>query len=434
MSTSDRTPVDETPLFEKTVMRRGLIAGLASLGAAALLKVSGAAKKAEAATTPILYPTLAGDGPITNTFANTTSLKAAANQFGTATGFKVDVSGGQLGSIDAIRGIANGASGLGGWFTGGDGAAGSGYGVYAAGGFTSGSNTRSAGVRGLGGQASSGPGGAGVQGDGGSSSTGPTGIGVRGASVNNTGVYGVSDYATGVHGHSGTNVGLRGTSAQFVGLVGISNTNIGLYGYTTAPNVAAFYAENLAPSGKRVAGFFNGDVQIQGNFTVLPGYAKNAAVSMPDGTDAVLYCQESPEPYFEDFGRAKLTNGRAHVQIEPEFASIIKRDDYMVFVTPNGEVKNPLIVTSQSGNAFEVYEANNGRSDAPFTYRIVARRKDIQGKRLERLDPKLKQNLATMRANAASKASATLRAQTSETPLVPMEPIPAELPEVPKKN
>ena len=79
-----------------------------------------------------------------------------------------------------------------------------------------------------------------------------------------------------------------------------------------------------------------------GNFTVSGG-AKNAAVPMPDGTEAVLYCQESPEPYFEDFGRARLVNGVAHVQLEPEFASIVKRDDYMVFLTPEGELEESSV-------------------------------------------------------------------------------------------
>ena len=54
-----------------------------------------------------------------------------------------------------------------------------------------------------------------------------------------------------------------------MGLIGASNGNIGLYGYTTAPNTAAFYAENLAASGQRVAGFFYGDVQVLGNFASL---------------------------------------------------------------------------------------------------------------------------------------------------------------------
>src|SRR4029079_19549221 len=97
----------------------------------------------------------------------------------------------------------------------------------------------------------------------------------------------------------------------------------------------------------------------------MRGCRRGPAVAMPDGSDAVVYCQESPEPYFEDFGRARLVNGQARVQLEAEFASIVKRDDYMVFLTPNAEPKGPLYVSQQNGNSFEVREANGGRSDLP---------------------------------------------------------------------
>ena len=44
---------------------------------------------------------------------------------------------------------------------------------------------------------------------------------------------------------------------------------------------------------------------------------------MQDGTEALVYCQESPEPYFEDFGRARLAGGVARVNLEQEFASLV---------------------------------------------------------------------------------------------------------------
>ena len=126
----------------------------------------------------------------------------------------------------------------------------------------------------------------------------------------------------------------------------ISDNSIGLYGYNVAPNVPALYAENLAANpANRFAAQFNGDVWVYGNFVVVGG-GKYAAVTMPDGTEALVYCQESPEPYFEDFGRARLVNGVAHVQLEPEFASIVKRDDYMVF--PDARRRSSVTSTSVS--------------------------------------------------------------------------------------
>jgi hypothetical protein len=189
--------------------------------------------------------------------------------------------------------------------------------------------------------------------------------------------------------------------------------------------VPAFYAEHLGPSGRIAARFF-GDVQVQGNFTVLPGFAKNAAVTMPDGSDAVLYCQESPEPYFEDFGDGRLMAGVAQVQLEREFASVITQDNYRVFLTPAGDCKG-LYVSGKDANGFVVRELQGGVSNVPFSYRVVAKRKDIEGKRFARLDPRVKQNIAKMRAESAAKHG--VPAGAAEAPLVPHEPIvPIEIP------
>ena len=83
-----------------------------------------------------------------------------------------------------------------------------------------------------------------------------------------------------------------------------------------------------------------------------------------------------------------------------------------------------IYTTKQDGNSFDVREAGGGTSNIPFTYRIVARRKDIEGKRLARLHPGVKNNLNAMRAKAANENRSSLRASvTGETPLVPIEPI-----------
>jgi hypothetical protein len=250
-----------------------------------------------------------------------------------------------------------------------------------------------------------------------------SGMGVQGNSGSGKGVFGQSTSGDGVHGTSSSGVGLRGTSPSFVGVVGISDQNIGMYGFTAAPSMPGLYAESLA-SSNRIAAQFNGAVQVFGNFTVMPGYAKSAAVAMPDGSDAIVYCQESPEPYFEDFGRARLVNGVAHVQLEPEFASIVKRDDYMVFPVPGGD-SNGLYISQQTPQGFEVRESKGGTSSIPFTYRVVAKRRDIEGKRLERLDPKVKANIAQMRAAAAARNHPSVKVPAGGSPLVPLEPIPA---------
>jgi hypothetical protein len=89
---------------------------------------------------------------------------------------------------------------------------------------------------------------------------------------------------------------------------------------------------------------------------------------------------ESPEHWFEDFGSAKLARGRAVVKLDANFAKVIRRGDYRVFVTPEGDCRG-LYVRRKSANHFEVRELTGGKSSVVFSYRIVGRRKDIKGHR-----------------------------------------------------
>jgi hypothetical protein len=73
------------------------------------------------------------------------------------------------------------------------------------------------------------------------------------------------------------------------------------------------------------------------------------------------------------------------VNLEPLFASLIKREDYMVFLTP-GANSNGLYVSRQDAMGFDVAEQNGGKSSLTFAYRVVSRRKDIPGQRLARVD------------------------------------------------
>jgi hypothetical protein len=127
-------------------------------------------------------------------------------------------------------------------------------------------------------------------------------------------------------------------------------------------------------------------MSVNGNFTVNHGFVKSAAVRGKDGTLVRLYCVESPESWFEDFGHGQLTNGSSTVTLEPGFAAVVKTEDYHIFVTPHGEPKGPLYVSSKTPTGFMVREAGSGASSVAFDYRIVAKRKDVAGVRLEHVD------------------------------------------------
>ena len=279
---------ETTPLSERRVVRRGLIAGLAGLGAAAMMKLTGT-QQAEAALTNLTYPGAGGD-VATHTAAGITTWQSLAAGGGGYTVLKVE----NFRIADAIEakggpGSLGNSGGQGLTATGGANTAGTfatpstgGDAIQATGGSTVGAvGNGGRGVRGTGGAAGSGSGGTGVKGTGGSPSgigvkgfgggtsgsqgsgvsgftnsnsatiAGVLGInsgsgpGVRGDSGSGKGVYGQSTSSDGVHGHSASGVGLRGTSGNFVGVIGISDNSTACTDTTLRWGPPAFYAENL---------------------------------------------------------------------------------------------------------------------------------------------------------------------------------------------
>jgi len=250
----------------------------------------------------------------------------------------------------------------------------------------------------------------GVYGDHGSAS----GIGVHGvcAESNGIGVRGTASGATGtgvlgeipsttsatktvaVHGinqSSGSGgYGVFGQSTVLHGVVGISGTGAGASGVVavgTAPGTVGF--QSVAQGGATYAGYFFGAVSIQGSLGVTG--SKFAVVKGADGQYRGMYAVESPECWFEDVGVGKLVNGTAEITLEPLFAQHIHTEtDYHVFVTENGE-NNALHVTGKTATGFAIQAdaatlKAKGKSAAAvngtFSYRVMAKRNDIEGKRL----------------------------------------------------
>src|SRR4029450_6826028 len=170
-----------------------------------------------------------------------------------------------------------------------------------------------------------------------------------------------------------TIAGVVGTAASRPGVIGTSNALMGIYGFSTAN--AGIVGETANPNS--FAGFFAGNAVVTGT---LPAGVKNAMVAFPDGSQRVLHCMEST---------AKLKNGRAVVALDADFAKVIKRGDYRVFVTPEGDCRG-LYVRNRGAARFEVRELGGGKSSIAFSYRIVGRRKDIRRhRRFAKIDTRL---------------------------------------------
>ncbi|NIO07768.1 MAG: hypothetical protein GTO40_07070, partial [Deltaproteobacteria bacterium] len=158
-----------------------------------------------------------------------------------------------------------------------------------------------------------------------------------------------------VAGGSGTNYGTYGYATG-------SGTNCGVYGYGGGggTNYGVYYSNGLGGSG-----------------------SKSCIVKTSQGPTA-LYCQESPESWFEDFGEGTLVNGRTHIELDALFletVTINATNPMKVFVQLEGDCNG--VYVSKGITGFDVVELKNGTSNVPFSYRVVAKRKGFEDKRLD---------------------------------------------------
>jgi hypothetical protein len=159
----------------------------------------------------------------------------------------------------------------------------------------------------------------------------------------------------------------------------------GVWGYSTAGYGGVFITGQAFENGD--VGFpDSGGLRVVGKI-VKSGGEYCEAVPHPDGSQRLLYAPLSPESWYEDFGRAELVEGRAEVQLDADFAAVLGIDDdsYHVFLTPEGDTSG-LYVSGRDARAFTVREQQNGTSSAWFSYRVVAKNKHRQPRRLAKLE------------------------------------------------
>lgn len=228
--------------------------------------------------------------------------------------------------------------------------------------------------------------------DGVSNNASNAGIGVHGSATAGHGVYGQTTSGNGVTGGSATGNGVYGTaSGSGVGVRADSGSGYALFA-SVGNNTAAVYG--VANAGSAIygsssggnAGAFSGPVVVTGPVSITGNFSatgtKSAVVPHPDGTHRKVFCMESPISYFEDFGQAGLVDGVAHVSLDPDFAALVRTDQYHVFLTPNGDCRG-LYVAERESTGFTVRELQGGTSSLNVSYRVVAERADVETGRLE---------------------------------------------------
>ena len=151
--------------------------------------------------------------------------------------------------------------------------------------------------------------------------------------------------------------------------------------YDTVPSYGV-WAESPYPG---LAGAFWGDVGIINDLFVYG--TKSAVVKVDNGEYLAVYCQESPENWFEDFGEGQLNNGSVHIELDPLFiktVTIDNRHPMKVFITlTSGEPMN--FVVNKGNTGFDLVVSDK-TSNATFDYRVVAKRKGYEDIRLTKLD------------------------------------------------
>lgn len=288
-----------------------------------------------------------------------------------------------------------------------------------AGGLTAGSGLRVEGgpvaVRATGGLGLDLPGGIGVQGY--ADGTGVIGegqTGVFGNSVSNgNGVWGRSPQRNGVQGVSGSynasgvygenTVGGYGVAGRTFGLLngdraavlgeslrapgtdpsGPNGKAAGVKGYSETGYGGVF---STGQAGSNVPWVNSGGLRVDGEIVKSNG-EYSEALPHPDGSQRLLYAPLSPESWYEDYGRAQLVGGRVEVELDTDFVAVLGIEDgeYHVFLTPEGDTQG-LYVESRSARSFIVREQQAGTGNTTFSYRVAAKNKHRQPKRLAILE------------------------------------------------
>ncbi len=111
----------------------------------------------------------------------------------------------------------------------------------------------------------------------------------------------------------------------------------------------------------------------------VSGGSKSAVVETDSGKRQ-LYCEESSEVWFTDYGFGQLVEGTATVPIDPVFAQTVNLDEpYHVFIQVYGDAE--IYVAERTASTFEV-SLRDGDPGAEFSYRLVAKRKGFEDDRL----------------------------------------------------
>jgi hypothetical protein len=197
----------------------------------------------------------------------------------------------------------------------------------------------------------------------------------NGPAATSIGVAGISDKGAGVQGDSTSLIGVAGRSTAGAGgwftgpfgLIGDSPGGIGVVGRST----------------QGTAGLFLGSLVVRGSLSVTG--AKSAVVKHKDGSHRALFCLESAESMLQDFGEVVMKSDSVSVKLPSDFAPLIRRNAYQVFLTSYGP--QSVYVRKRTSTAFEITRIKSEKDQKSLCvgYCIVAPRADLPNSRLPKV-------------------------------------------------
>ncbi len=231
---------------------------------------------------------------------------------------------------------------------------------------------------------------------------GSNGWGVNGYSQGATGigVVGEDDAAAGygVEGTSGSGIGVYAAGGTYGSYSVDANADYLIGGHPADASAGYFNNANgdygwLAYGTLDEGGYFEdagGDYSYisYAGYGILSNGTKSTEVKDENNQERVLFCDESPEVVFHDYGTSQLVNGKVHINLDPLYSKTVainEKHPLRVMVTLNDEC-NGIFVKNRTATGFDVIELNHGTSNAQFTYEVIANRADTKNAKGEVYD------------------------------------------------
>jgi len=206
----------------------------------------------------------------------------------------------------------------------------------------------------------------------------PDGYGIKGWVDSSTGItFGVAGQTNSVNGRAVYGHALSGTGECYGGRFENGSTSgRGVFGHAYAGSGTTYgvYGKSDSPGGTGV--YYSGGLGGTGAMKAIVRTSQG-----PTGLDVMT----AAGTWVEDFGTGRLNNGHAHIELDPMFRETVTIDEVnpmLVFVQLHDRACEGVAVEKGS-TGFDVIELKNGISHGTFDYRVVAKRKGFEDRRLD---------------------------------------------------